>query len=78
VTLSFGLVVKPEGHVDWLALGLSSEAGGMKGVDVAMLWLPTTSAADDQVGNGKVEREGKARWGYCIPRLPCTGLMSSW
>lgn len=28
----------PEG-TDWLALGLSAGQGGMKGMDVAMLWL---------------------------------------
>jgi hypothetical protein len=37
VTLALVARVSPD-KAQWLALGVSSDAGGMKGMDVAMLW----------------------------------------
>jgi hypothetical protein len=38
VTLALVARVSAAEEADWVALGLSAETGGMKGMDVAMLW----------------------------------------
>lgn len=70
LTMAVVLQVSPA-DADWVALGMSTEGVGMKGMDVAMLWLPTDSTAQGvraQVGSPLTPRA----------QYPCASPLKLW